>query len=57
MKKMYCDLCGEEIRNYEIPTTLDLNIGGKEFNIDLHSECYYKFIQRLRDDLLKEGRE
>lgn len=54
MKKIYCDLCKKEIKPEDLHTELPLNIGSKHFDIDMHSACYYKFIQALREDLLGE---
>lgn len=53
MKKCYCDLCQKEIKLPDIPVVFEINIGGKLIDLDLHSECYYQLLQRLREDLGK----
>lgn len=57
MKKIYCDLCKKEIKPEDLPTEFPLNVGGKHFEIDMHSVCYYKFVRALREDLLGETEE
>lgn len=54
MKKYICDLCKKEITPADIPTHFEINVGGKNFEIDMHNHCYYKFIQTLKEDLLNE---
>lgn len=53
MKKCYCDLCKKEIKLTDIPTSFEINIGGKSFDLDMHSECYYLFIEKLKENLEK----
>lgn len=53
MKKCFCDLCQKEIKPADIHTSFEINIGGRVFDIDLHSDCYYNFIQKLKEDLEK----
>lgn len=53
MKKCFCDLCQKEIQPADIHTSFEINIGGRVFDIDLHSDCYYNFIQKLKEDLEK----
>ena len=57
MKKIYCDLCKKEIKPEDLHSEFPLNIGGKHFDIDMHSACYYKFVRALREDLLGEPEE
>lgn len=54
MKIIYCDICKKKIEAHDIPTSLDLNVGGKNISIDMHSACYYKFVRALRD-VMEEG--
>ena len=53
MKIIYCDICNKRIEAHDIPTSLDLNVGGKNMQIDMHSGCYYRFVRALRD-VMKE---
>lgn len=53
MKKCFCDLCKKEIAPADIHTSFEIRIGEKKLDVDLHSECYYQFLDKLREDIEK----
>lgn len=49
MVKHFCDICGQEIKTYEIPVRINLMVGDKMTTVDFHSTCYYQFIRDLKE--------
>lgn len=58
MKRYVCDLCRREIKPSDIRMSFDVDIDGKKTEeVNMHSHCYYNFMNRLRDELTEEERE
>lgn len=52
MKEYTCNLCGKSINKFDIRMSFDVDIDGKKIEtIDMHSHCFYKFMNKAKDEL------
>lgn len=51
MKRFICDLCRKEIEPSQIRMELPIKVGGKEYELDLHSICYRRMIDALAETI------
>lgn len=54
MKRIFCDICKQEIHRYEIPRTIMTRVGDKEEEADFHETCYIKLLKYLQENEEKE---
>ncbi len=47
MRAYYCDLCKKVIKPAELRVEADIKIDKRTVGLDMHSNCWYTFIQEL----------
>lgn len=56
MKEYICDLCRQPIKKYDIRMGFDIEIDGKKTErVDLHSHCYYAFMEMAREKIIEKN--
>lgn len=55
MKEYICELCKKPIKKSDIRMTFNIRIDDRKTEeADMHSHCYYKFMEFARKNLLED---